>query len=192
MDNALIRIAELIDSYTAKRFKDLLKPIGQMKNGIRVLKRMASAPDKDQLEDYLAEVRYALVFSGLGFTVEIEPLGKKGPDFKVSRDGKDVFLEVTRFRSIHPGPPPADLDEEIPLLTEYGDPSRDIRKAIEKVVGKFRQIGNEAAIIGVWNDDGNMEEIEVEMALQSICTDAQAGTLPIPKGLLFVLYGSDW
>ena len=43
-------------------------------------KRIANASDGEQLDDYLAEIRYALILAGLGFQVVIEPLGKKGPD----------------------------------------------------------------------------------------------------------------
>jgi len=70
-----------------------------------LLRRVASATDKEQLADDLAEVRYALVFAGLQFGVRIEPLGRQGPALKVSRDNLDACVEVMRFRKVSPGPP---------------------------------------------------------------------------------------
>ena len=148
--------------------------------------------DKEQLEDCLAEVRYALIFAGLGFHVDVEPLGSRGPDFRISRDGQEILVEVTRFRKINPGPPPIDLSEEVPMLAAYGNLPRDIRKAFDKILAKFSQIGDETAIIAIWNDDGDLEEIEVEMAVRDILADTQQNILSVPQGLLFVLYGSEW
>jgi hypothetical protein len=39
-----------------------------------LFRRIALTPDKEQLEDYFAEIRFALIFAGLGFQVEIEPM----------------------------------------------------------------------------------------------------------------------
>ncbi len=192
MDKALRRISELNSERRAQAFRELLKLIGQMPKGNRVLRRIASASDKEQLEDCLAEVRYALIFAGLGFHIDVEPLGSKGPDFRISREGQEILVEVTRFRKINPGPPPIDLSEEIPMLAPYGNMPRDIRKAFDKVLAKFSQIPDEAAIIAIWNDDGDLEEIEVEMAVRDILTDAKQNILSIPHGLQFILYGSEW
>ena len=69
----------------------------------RVFARIAAASDKEQLEDYLAEVRYALIFCGLGFEVTIEPGGNKGPDLSISRDGHSAVVEIMRFRKVYSG-----------------------------------------------------------------------------------------
>ena len=46
----------------------------------RVFQRIASAKDKEQIADSLAEIRYALIFAGLDFEVEFEPAGNQGPE----------------------------------------------------------------------------------------------------------------
>ena len=60
----------------------------------------------------LAEVRYALIFAGLGFDVEFEPDGDKGPDLGIKRDGEKVVVEIMRFRKINSGLPLLNLDDE--------------------------------------------------------------------------------
>src|SRR3990170_2909580 len=95
--------------------------------------------DARQLIDSLAEVRYGLVFQHLGFTVTIEPCGCKGPDMQVSRKGVSALVEISRFGPVNPGPSAADGD----LLVEYGNYDRDTTKALNKIAGKFRQLGGE-------------------------------------------------
>lgn len=129
---------------------------------------------------------------GLGFDLEFEPLGNKGPDLGIIRDNQQVVVEITRFRKIHEGTPELDLADENFTLAAYGNPKRDIRKAFEKILGKFPQIGNQKGIISVWNDDEELEEAETLTAVSDISRDGAKGVLAIPYGLLFVLYGSKW
>lgn len=178
------------DEYAIQVLHSYLKRIQDMPGANRILIRIASVNSKEQLEDYLAEVTYALIFAGLGFLVEIEPLGKKGPDLRISRDGNQAIVEIMRFNKVRPGPPVLDLLNETTVLSEYGNPVRDTRKAFEKIVAKFPQIGSEEAIIAIWNDEGDLEEIEVEMAVSDLCRDGAQNILSVPNGLLFILYGS--
>ena len=157
----------------------------------RVFARIAAASDKEQLEDYLAEVRYALIFCGLGFEVTIEPGGNKGPDLSISRDGHSAVVEIMRFRKVYSGPPSGSADEDF-LLLEYGNPGRDTRKAFEKILRKFSRVDGKRAVIAVWNDDGDLEELEVEAAVKDLGEDASRGVLSLPFDLLSVLYGSRW
>lgn len=161
----------------------------------RVFKRITTAKDKEQLEDALIEIQYALIFSGLGFSVEFEPMGDRGPDLGISRDGHNVVVEIRRFRKVTDGPPVLsfdDFDDENFVLPEYGNIPRDVRKAFEKIRDKFRQIGNQKGIIAIWNDDEDLDEIEVMEAVYNIRKDVSRGVLEAPDELLFVLYGSKW
>ena len=162
--------------------------IQSMRGANRLFTRIARTPTKDQMLDYLAEVQFALVFAGLGFQVTIEPWGYAGPDLEIAKGERQAVVEVKRFRNVNPGPPELNLDKDL-SLKEYGNPRRDIRKAIQKITEKFRQIGEKKAIIAIWNDDGDMEEIEVKTAVNMISDDPNS--MP-PKDLLFVLYGSPW
>ena len=187
----------LLEKNEVQLWESRLERVQQLPGISSTFKRIADAPDREQLCDYLAEIRYALVFIGLGFQVQVEPLGlgKKGPDLEISRDGHSAVVEVKRFRQVDPGPPkisPSDkefLDDTF-LLEPYGDPERDIKKIISRIAEKFRQVGNRESIIAIWNDDE--KDIESEDALSELRNDADQQRLLLPAGLLFVLYGSDW
>ena len=161
-----------------------------MQRASKVFTRIASAPDREQLEDYLNEIQYALIFMGVGFQVEFEPSGSKGPDLGIVRDGQRVIVEIMRFRKIYPGPPVFYRSDGNLILPEYGNPLRDIRKASDKILSKFTQVGNQQGVIAIWNDDEDLEEGETEMAVRNIRNDG--GIRSLPNGLLFVLYGSKW
>jgi hypothetical protein len=45
----------------------------------------APATPSEVLSDYIAEIRFGLIFAGLRYEFEFEPLGEKGPDLLVSR-----------------------------------------------------------------------------------------------------------
>lgn len=166
--------------------------VADVKGGNRVLGRIAAARTAEELDDYVAEIRFALIFSGLGYEVEFEPLGAKGPDLKILKSGQDAYVEVTRLRRIGPGPIVAQWPDENFELAAYGDPERDVRKSIQKLESKFGQIGNDEAIIAVWNDDGDVEELEFEEAADALRRDADHGIAALPPGLLFMVYGSEW
>lgn len=158
----------------------------------RVFRRISSAKDKEQLADCLAEIRYALIFAGIGFDVEFEPAGNRGPDLSIERDGEKAVVEIMRFRKVNSGLPLLNLEDENLILSEYGNIPRDVRKAFNKILAKFRQVENQKGIIAIWNDDEELEEIETETAVYNIRTDVKKGLLTIPDGLLFALYGSIW
>jgi hypothetical protein len=157
-----------------------------------LFRRVASATDREQLVDYLAEVRYALIFAGLHFEVHIDPLVRRWLDLKVSRDNHEAFVEVRRFRKVSSEPTPLDPADENLVLQVYGNSLRDIQKAFEKLVVKFRQVQDAQAIIAIWNDDGDLEELEVQAAVMNLWEDASHGLLQLPSSILFVLYGSPW
>ena len=67
MEKALQRVSELLGEDAAQTLRAWFERIGEMPGANRLFQRIAPASDKDQLGDYLAEARYALVFAGLGF-----------------------------------------------------------------------------------------------------------------------------
>lgn len=192
MDKALQRVSQLCNNSNILFLQKQFERLQRMPGANRIFARIASSSDRDQLEDYLAEARYALVCAGLGFQVDVEPFGSKGPDLGLSRDGRRAIVEIMRFRKIYLGPPQLESSDENLRLSEYGSPPRDIRKAFEKLLAKFPQVEGEQAIIAIWNDDGDLEELEVRAAVNDLCEDADWGIRSLPPGLLFVLYGSPW
>ncbi|MDP3228832.1 MAG: hypothetical protein Q8N13_12750 [Acidovorax sp.] len=191
MKKAVQKISILKGQSFAYELSEQFECIQQMPGGNRIFNKILSA-DQDQLEDYLAEIRYALIFSGLGFQIQVYPLGRKGPDLKISRNGNHAVVEITRFRKEFPGPPELVLDVVDPILPIYGNPKRDVKKSLDKIHSKYKQITNENAIIAIWNDDGDLDEIEVRIAVNDIIRDACEGKIPVPSNLSFVLYGCNW
>jgi hypothetical protein len=192
METALEKASQLISPGEILPLQKQFERIQQMPGANGLFRWVAAATDREQLADYLTEVRYALIFAGLHFDVQIEPLGRRGPDLKVSRDNHEAFVEVTRFRKVSSGPPPLDLSDENLVLQVYGNPLRDIQKTFDKLVAKFRQVQDAQAIIAIWNDDGDLEELEVQAAVVNLWEDASSGILQLPSSILFVLYGSPW
>lgn len=192
MEDGLENVSKLRGKCTAQTLRPRFKRVRAMPGAGRLFKRIASTPDADQLGDYLAEIRYALVFAGLRFQVEVEPQGKDGPDLGISRDNHYAVVEVMRFRKVYQGPPTLDVTRELGVFPEYGNPPRDIQKTFDKIIAKFRQVQNGESIIAIWNDDEDLEEPEAEAATAYVRDATAQGTLNPPSGLLFVLYGSNW
>jgi hypothetical protein len=184
-------LPEFDPDYLQKQFKSVNKIL----NSSRIFKRISSTKDNEQIKDYIVEIWFSLAFAGLGFDLEIEPLGKKDPDLKISRDDRQAFVEIRRFRKIYSGPPEIDISDnkEILLeLPEYGNIHRDVEKAFRKIISKFTQVGKENSIIAIWNDDGDMEETHIRTAVAKLVEDGFKNIIPIPEGLFCVLYGSEW
>lgn len=186
------RLAELLAPSAAYRWASLLPAIQTIGNVAPKLRLVETATDVETLTDYLCELRFALIFRSLGFDVEAEPLGGKGPDFRVVRDEKDAMLECTRLRRIHHGPQELDVTDPLATLVLYGNPSRDTAKAFSKIISKFPQVAGFTSIVAVWNDDGDLEELEVQEAVGHLRDGSIAGMHPLPSGLQAVLYSSPW
>jgi len=192
VEKALQKVVQLLGPDAAQLiWRARFERVQHMSGANQKFRRIADTSDKEQLGDYLAEVLFALIFAGLGFRVEIEPLGEKGPDLRILRDDHSAIVETMRFRKIYPGPPMLSLDETS-ILPVYGNLPRDIRKAFEKILAKFPQLSDEESIIAIWNDDEDLEEIEVEQAVLDLRNDATRQILSLPRGLSFVFYGSKW
>jgi len=189
-DNALQRVTDLLGPGASHSLRALFARIAVMPGARGLFRRIASAAGLEDLRDYLAEAQYALIFAGLGFEVSIEPHGREGPDLSISRDGEITLVEVTRFRTVHEGPLAASTGDLPEILPVYGDPLRDIRKARDKIQGKFGQLLSGAGIIAIWNDDGDLEELEMREAITELIADASSGAHSLPAGLELVLYGS--
>jgi len=196
-DKALQKVSQLLTERETQFWQSCFERFQQMPGADSKFKHIAEAPDKEQLYDYLTEIKYALVFAGLGFQVEAEPLGKNGPDLQISRDGHSAFVEVKRFRRMYPGPPnipPSDENflDDTSFLEPYGNLERDIKKTKHRIIEKLEQVSRGTSIIAFWNDDKDLDDIEVEQAAYQLRDDSAQGSLSLPNGLLFILYASDW
>jgi len=144
---AIEKVNELFGEFAARNHEKYFSAFCSVKGAGKIFRKIAKCGNKEQVLDYLNEVRFTLFFTGVGFTVEIEPHGKKGPDLRLSGHEPSVLVEVTRFRPINPGPKKLTFDEGPEVLSPYGDPQKDVLKAINKIASKFTQLGDEKAII---------------------------------------------
>lgn len=96
---AIDRIRKLLGERQAKYWSVQFDLVRTFKRANKVFRRISEATDGETIKDYLAEVRYALIFSDLGFVVGFDPLGPgKVPDLEIGRDGVEAIAEVKRFR----------------------------------------------------------------------------------------------
>jgi hypothetical protein len=196
MDRALRRVYELLPSPDREYCATAFGQFAGVKNSACKLKLIEEATDSEQMNDYLAEVRYALIFRWLNFGVEAEPMGddKVGPDFRVSRDGHEAYLEVRRFRPMGEGPTlvshPSTISGPDCLLDEYGNPEKEIRKGFAAITEKFRQLREGDSILAFWNSDEDLDELSFEDAVRSFIDHPEIH--PVPSGLSFVVFGSAW
>src|SRR5207249_11182113 len=125
-------------------------------------RRIAQTKSTEQILDYFAEVRFGLLFAHLRFEAVFEPLGVKGPDLSISRDGQSAYVEVKRFR-------PGDRVEEIgDELTPYGNSAKDISKVLDGMIDKFKQLDCGNGVVACRRDHEDLEEIEHEVAIKYV------------------------
>ena len=189
--SAIEKAHEYFNEETAVIYERSLQTYSKLPGAEKKFKEFSCA-NKLGFSDLLIEVRYALIFKGLGFEVEIEPdIGSEETrkiDLKLQKDGEECFVEVTHFRPIptHEGPP--EFNEELcEILPEYGNIEKATEKTAQKIIDKCKQLGSRISIIALWNDDEDLEEIEVEFAVTALI---ERGSFP--EGLQFILYGSNW
>jgi hypothetical protein len=190
-ERALKNLERLLGDRALQYWRVLLDRIECMPNSQTVLKHIAECQDKEGVTDHLAAVRYALVFSRLNFEVEFEPRGNAGPDLAIRKEGNASCVEVMRFRKTFPGPLLLKEGDE-PELLPYGNLARDLQKAWSKIIGKFRQVNGPESIIAIWNDDGDLEEIEVQQTVENLNRAANRNAIVLPANAGFILYGSPW
>ena len=75
---AVQRTKEILGAAYNEGLTRRLAVIRPVKGSESKFKRFARASDLEEMGDYNAEITFALIFVGLGFEVEFEPLGDKG------------------------------------------------------------------------------------------------------------------
>lgn len=132
--------------------------------------------NNEELYDLIVEIMYALLFLDNGFSVEAEPLGDNGPDFRIYDGDYSSYLEVKRIRYTNPGPLSSKLDGSHNLydLDEYKDykgcernSNRDVQKIIEKIESS-QIVENMNNILSIWCDDGCIEKLNFELACNEL------------------------
>ncbi len=194
MDKHEIQVEHIIDKVLSLGYKpppflaDWLRAAQNINNTQSLFKHLFHSTDIEVFQDYLAELRFALMFKGLGYDVAYEPFGSEGADIRISTKDDLYIVEVTRIRLAHHTPriSEEELSDENFILPDYGNIERDTHKSIRKILRKLRQANHDNSIIAIWNDDGELEEIEMEFATNFIRSDRSA------SNIRFILYSSNW
>jgi hypothetical protein len=193
LEKALNRIREILGAVQANRLAPYITVVAPITGSALKFKRIAHAPDVEALSDYIAEIRFGLIFAGLHYEIGFEPLGEKGPDLVISRDGQSAYVEVKRFRS-------SIRQQEVNVLTDdlmfkqYGNPLKDIAKIRAELLGKFIQVQvcGRNGIIAFWSDNDELEDLEFGFAVTDVRSDVENQIHQLPEGFLFTVFGSDW
>jgi hypothetical protein len=92
---------------------------------------------------------------------------------------------------VHEGPPVAHAIDIPDILPVYGDPLRDVRKVRDKVILKFRQLREGTGVVAIWNDDGDLEDLEACQGVAEIAREVATGVLSAPPDVFLVVYASE-
>ena len=192
-EKAIRRLTELTDHRTGRVFDRTFKAVARIDGSELKFRRFARAADIEELSDLNAELTFALLFIGLGFSVAFEPTGDSGPDLSVSRDGLSAHVEVKRFRQRTSATPQPPVTPDDPLVFRpYGQPEKDTDKVRSELYKKFRQVANQYGILAVWCDNDDMEFLEHRFAVDDMRRDAEANLQRIPENVLFSIFGGNW
>lgn len=185
---AIENVAHFLGEGDTLFWSHLFVRLSEIEDAEKLFRRIKNARSKNQVLDYLAEARYALIFYALGFSVKYEPWGDAGPDLRVERDGLHAVVEVKNCPPNDRDPELEEFDEEedeLETLPVIGDLMHDSDAAYLEIANKFRQIKDEPAIIAIWSDRLTRMEIEFDLACRRLIDDEIK-----PDNLLFILYGS--
>jgi hypothetical protein len=156
-----------------------------------LFRRIGSASDKNAIFDCLAEIRFAWAFEDTGRQPEFVRPRKtaRGPDLLVFGDGHSAWVEVTRLQSAEADAPDSLPDGELEFDLEDSEPH--IRKFYEVIASKIAQIeegcGSNNAILAIWSNHDDREDLEFRAAVQQIRCEAEEGLRRVPSGLLFAV-----
>lgn len=194
-ERSVAKARETVERFLTAKEAELWLPcldaVAGLPNGLRIVGRVIRAKGPESLRDCFAEVLYALTFVGLGFLVDVEPLGYKGPDLAVKRNGQSLLVEVSRLRLKREMPTfaPEELPDMLPCL---GTPLPDVRRAYQKICDKVSQLGSEEGILAIWNDDEILDKAHGKTAAHWVSEELRAGRLKAAEQLQLVLFHTNW
>ncbi len=191
LDQAYEKLRAAFVPAEAAFWEPQLRAVARLLNGERIPRKVVHAGDTEEVRDILAEARFALALVGFGFGVDVEPLGKAGPDLGIALGERHLLIEVTRLR-LQREMPVFDFSDPTPMLADLGDPLPDVRRAYDKIRGKISQLNRRPGAIAVWNDDEVLDDLHCRTAIHWVERDLEAGLAASAEHLELVLYLSSW
>jgi hypothetical protein len=190
LDRAIENTQEILEREAVEKLVLLMTAAAPCKGSGAVFRRIAQATSAETILDYSAEIRFGLVFKALRFEIEFEPLGRKGPDLKVSQDGQSTYVEVKRFRpSVADDGPTVGIGGE---LMPYGNLEKTVKRIEDELAKKFSQVEADSGIVAFWSDHSTVEAIDFELAIRHMRSDGETGVRQVPDGILLSIFASGW
>lgn len=74
----------------------------------------------------------------------------------------------------------------------YGNLEKSVKRIEDELAKKFRQVAAGRGIVAFWSDHSTVEDIDFELAIRHMRSDGETGVRPVPDGILFSIFASDW
>lgn len=157
------------------------------------------SPQKEKINDILAEIRFIFLFLDCGWAVEKIPKikGSKYPDLRVTSDSFSALVEIKHIRFKYSGPPSTSNTQD-EMLVEYGNPRWTNRKIIDVASDAIDQIFSYLKhdpmdipiipMIALWSSDESIEAVDVKSSMPQLIEDLKKKKPDFPNGIL--IFGS--
>lgn len=150
----------------------------------------------ENIQDCIAQLRFALYFHQNGYIIEFVPRSKeKTPDLFVTNSKLRGFVEIKHIHKKHDGPKKMQLNDSdtLEMLEEYGNYTRDEKYCRDEIIEGFKQLRNSPKvqrtdwmIVAVWNADEDLEELDMKFSLnQLIKEESEFDKIPNPKCVIY-------
>jgi len=158
---------------------------------------------KNRIDDAIAEMRFASLFSICGFKVTIIPeSNKKGesrPDLEIENNLVNGLVEVKHITSKNFDKKLLTSDNKTndKFLEEYGSFEKSLQSIWDVVLDKLRQLHKYSPnkksnlfVIAIWNSVDEIEELEAQFSAPSITS--HIAELNRYATDILMIYGSNW
>lgn len=165
LEDREVAILKVAQSCNTELLAEALRSAG-LQNVDAWAKHLNKARGNDEAyRDLYIEGDYALSFARCGYLVQLVPKGQEGPDLKLTVDGAEIFMEVSRFREDE------DLRDQMGKSNEMVQMPDRSQKVFEKVSIESKQlISGKPGIVLLHSSNIGIDEHEFQQAIASKAT----------------------
>lgn len=170
---------------------ELLSSFAALRGASAQLRRIAQASTREDCEDHLAVVQYALALSERDYLVTVEPDGPRGPDLSIEKDGAEARAEVRRIREAGEkymiGPRHSKPAPGLRTVTFWENAEAATNKVVDSIKDKLRQVAQGSTIILLVCEDPVIDCEDFDGAIEQMKKDVANPALSLPRGLQYVV-----
>jgi len=200
----LHKIQSLFQEYYGpnENYSSLLNQL-QSVNGISSYLQKISKFKKNRMDDAIAEMRFASLFSLCGFKVTLIPEstgnGERRSDLQIVNNSINGFVEIKHIASKDYDKKlfTSDFKSDDEFLEEYGDVEKSLQSVWGVVFDKLEQLHEHSQnkkcnlfVIAIWNSVDEIDELETEFSAPVITSELIKENRYSVDILL--IYGSNW